>query len=56
MNSKHSLGKFQIDELKLRIMEGKQNDGEATDFRNHIKDWGLSNTTLEEVFMRVISA
>lgn len=30
------------------------NDEKAVYFRSLIKDWGLSNSTLEEVFMKVV--
>ena len=42
------LGKF------FKIMEGKVSlTPSLSRFRNLIKDWGLSNTTMEEVFMKV---
>lgn len=36
-----------------RIMENKISTTEAVQFKVRVKDWGLSNTTLEEVFMKV---
>ena len=40
--------------LCFRIIENKVNDEKAVYFRSLIKDWGLSNSTLEEVFMKVV--
>ena len=39
----------------FKIMENEvdENDKEINDFKKSIKDWGLSHTTLEEVFMKV---
>lgn len=39
-----------------RIMENKSTNAEDLKFKSKIKDWGLSHTTLEEVFMKVIVA
>ncbi len=36
-------------------MESKISTPEALRFRAKIKDWGLSHTTLEEVFMKVLT-
>jgi hypothetical protein len=35
-------------------MENKDTSEEALKFKSKIKDWGLSHTTLEEVFMKVL--
>ena len=35
-------------------MENKIKTTDAQHFKGKIKDWGLSHTTLEEVFMKVI--
>eukprot|EP01016_Furgasonia_blochmanni_P001456 TRINITY_DN10565_c0_g1_i1.p1 TRINITY_DN10565_c0_g1~~TRINITY_DN10565_c0_g1_i1.p1 ORF type:complete len:454 (+),score=146.91 TRINITY_DN10565_c0_g1_i1:59-1363(+) len=37
----------------FELMEGKPKDQEWTRLKELVKDWGLSNTTLEEVFMEV---
>lgn len=34
-------------------MENKVTTSEALQFKAKVKDWGLSHTTLEEVFMKV---
>jgi ABC-type multidrug transport system ATPase subunit len=44
-----------LKELKnfFKIMESKYIDDDVVEFKNKIKDWGLSHSTLEEVFMKV---
>lgn len=44
-----------VEELKqfFKIMENKITTTEALQFKGRVKDWGLSNTTLEEVFMKI---
>ena len=39
----------------FKIMENEEieNEKECKEFKESIKDWGLSHTTLEEVFMKV---
>ena len=35
-------------------MEGKINDRSSNEMRAMVKNWGVSQSTLEEVFMKVI--
>ena len=37
----------------FRIVENKYVDDSTKEFKSKIVDWGLSHTTLEEVFMKV---
>ena len=37
----------------LRVIENKDKDEVSNKLRQLTHDWGLSNTTLEEVFMKV---
>jgi len=37
----------------FKIVENKYIDADFTEFKEKVKDWGLSHTTLEEVFMTV---
>jgi len=38
---------------KFRIIENKDDDEDSQELRRIVSDWGLSQTTLEEVFMKV---
>jgi ABC-type multidrug transport system ATPase subunit len=44
-----------VDQIEkfFRAVEGDQKSNESTKIKDLVDDWGISNTTLEEVFMRV---
>lgn len=51
-----SIPVMRIQELNafFKILENKDHDEQAKTLKRIVADWGLSHTTLEEVFMKVI--